>query len=72
MSEHGVVAFQNLNDNREASMAWVKENKGNFTAQVLAAVGARIAQHAMEKGTANIRPEFMAMMGMAKTDEAKG
>jgi limonene 1,2-monooxygenase len=63
--------FQNLNDNREASMAWVKENKGNFTAQVLAAVGARIAQHAMEKGTENIRPEFLAMMGMAKTDEEK-
>jgi limonene 1,2-monooxygenase len=61
--------FQNLNDNREASMAWVKENKGAFTAEVMAAVGARIAQHAMEKGTENIRPEFLAMMGMDKTPE---
>ncbi len=50
-------------------MAWVKENKGNFTAQVLAAVGARIAQHAAEKGTDNIRPEFVAMMGLGKTEE---
>ena len=61
--------FQNLNDNREASMAWVKENKGNFTAQVLAAVGARIAQHAAEKGVENIRPEFVAMMGLGKKGE---
>jgi len=61
--------FQNLNDNREASMAWVKENKGAFTAEVMAAVGARIAQHAMEKGTENIRPEFLAMMGMDKKPE---
>ena len=62
--------FQNLNDNREASMAWVKENKGNFTAQVLAAVGARIAQHAAEKGVENIRPEFVAMRGLGKKDSA--
>jgi limonene 1,2-monooxygenase len=59
--------FQQLNDNRESSMAWVKENKGAFTAEVMAAVGARIAQHAMEKGTENIRPEFLAMMGLDKT-----
>jgi limonene 1,2-monooxygenase len=58
--------FQQLNDNREASMAWVGQNKGAFTAEVMAAVGARIAQHAMEKGTENIRPEFLAMMGLDK------
>ena len=62
--------FQQLNDNRESSMAWVKENKGAFTAEVMAAVGARIAQHAMEKGTENIRPEFLAMMGLDKKPDA--
>jgi len=62
--------FQQLNDNREASMAWVGENKGAFTAEVMAAVGARIAQHAAEKGTDNIRPEFLAMMGLDKKTDA--
>ena len=62
--------FQQLNDNRESSMAWVKENKGAFTAEVMAAVGARIAQHAMEKGTENIRPEFLAMMGLDKKPDS--
>ena len=63
--------FQQLNDNRVASMDWVKENKGAFTAEVMAAVGARIAQHAMEKGTENIRPEFLAMMGLDKKPDLK-
>ena len=51
-------------------MAWVGENKGAFTAEVMAAVGARIAQHAAEKGTDNIRPEFLAMMGLDKKTDA--
>jgi limonene 1,2-monooxygenase len=55
--------FQELNENRDASMAWVGSNKAEFTGQVMAAMGARIAQHIAEKGTADIRPEFAAMLG---------
>ncbi len=54
--------FQNLNDNRAASIAWVKENKEEFTTQVRGAVGARIVQHMMEKGTGNIRPEIVTLI----------
>jgi limonene 1,2-monooxygenase len=57
--------FQQLNDNREASMAWVGSNKAEFTGQTIAAMGARIAQHIAEKGAGDIRPEFAAMMGGA-------
>ncbi|MFI4933150.1 MAG: LLM class flavin-dependent oxidoreductase [Caulobacterales bacterium] len=56
--------FQNLNDNREASMAWVKANKDDFTSQARMAVGARIMQHAQEKGAENINPMIAAMMGL--------
>lgn len=54
--------FQALNVNRQASMDWVRGNKGEFTTQVRAAVGARIVQHIQEKGTENIRPEILALL----------
>ncbi|WP_374569633.1 LLM class flavin-dependent oxidoreductase [Phenylobacterium sp.] len=64
--------FQELNVNREASMAWVGENKTTFTAAMQAAVGARIAQHMMEKGAQNIRPELVeAITAAVQADSAK-
>jgi limonene 1,2-monooxygenase len=62
--------FQQLNVGREASMAWVKENKADFTGQARMAVGARIMQHAQEKGADNINPMIAAMMGLGKKEEA--
>jgi limonene 1,2-monooxygenase len=64
--------FQELNPNRDASMAWVGQNKAQFTGEVMAAMGARIAQHIAEKGSQNIRPEFAALVaGLAQQDAAK-
>ena len=63
--------FQALNPNRDASMAWVGSNKAEFTSQVMASMGARIAQHIAEKGAADIRPEFAAMLGGAPPAPAK-
>lgn len=63
--------FQQLNVGREASMAWVKANKDDFTMQARMAVGARIRQHAEEKGVENIRPELAAMMGLGKPTPAE-
>jgi hypothetical protein len=48
----------------------VKDNKADFTAQSMAAVGARIAQHAQEKGAADINPMIAQMMGLNKKEEA--
>ena len=62
MARYVFPRFQNLQDNREASMAWVKENKNAFTTEVRGAVGARIVQHIQEKGADNIRPEIVAMI----------
>jgi len=61
--------FQELNVGREASMAWVKDNKGDFTMQARMAVGARIMQHAQEKGADNINPMIAQMMGLGKKEE---
>ncbi len=62
MARYVFPHFQNLNDNRHASMSWVKDNKEEFTTQVRGAVGARIVQHMMEKGSENIRPEIVALI----------
>jgi limonene 1,2-monooxygenase len=63
--------FQQLNDNRESSMAWVGTHKPEFTGQAVAAVGARIAAHVQEKGVDNISPEIAAMMGIKKPEAAE-
>ena len=63
--------FQQLNDNRAASMAWVGGHKAEFTGAMMAAVGARIAAHAQEKGLENIRPEIVEMMGLKKPEAAE-
>jgi limonene 1,2-monooxygenase len=63
--------FQSLNVGREASMEWVKENKDDFTAQARVAVGARIMQHAQEKGAENINPMIAEMMGLKKPEAAE-
>jgi len=62
MARYVFPKFQHLNVNRESSMAWVKDNKEDFTTEVRAAVGARIVQHMMEKGAENIRPEIVALI----------
>jgi limonene 1,2-monooxygenase len=62
MARYVFPRFQNLQDNRHASMAWVKQNKEAFTTEVRGAVGARIVQHMMEKGADNIRPEIVEMI----------
>ena len=63
--------FQQLNDNRETSMAWVGAHKTEFTGQAVAAVGARIAAHVQEKGVDNISPQIAAMMGIKKPEAAE-
>ena len=63
--------FQQLNENREASMAWVGAHKPEFTGAAVAAVGARIHAHVQEKGVENIAPEIAAMMGLKKPEAAE-
>jgi limonene 1,2-monooxygenase len=63
--------FQQLNVSRQASMDWVREHKTEFSGAVMGAIGARIAQHAQEKGLENIRPELAAMMGLKKSEAAE-
>jgi len=63
--------FQNLNANREASLAWAAENRPRFMGEAMAAVGMRVAQHIQEKGTENIRPEILEAMGMNKKPAAE-
>jgi limonene 1,2-monooxygenase len=66
MARYVFPKFQQLNDNRDASIAWVARNKAEFTGQTMAAMGARIAQHIAEKGAEDIRPELAALVGAAQ------
>jgi len=72
MARYVFPHFQNLNDNRHASMDWVKANKQAFTNEVRGAVGARIVQHMMEKGADNISPQIVELItGAAAAPKAE-
>ncbi|MEN6544174.1 LLM class flavin-dependent oxidoreductase [Parvibaculum sp.] len=70
MARYVFPKFQNLNENREVSLTWAKENRESFMGQAMMAVGARVAQHVEKKGTENIRPEILAAMGLDKKTDA--
>ncbi|MDE1172511.1 MAG: LLM class flavin-dependent oxidoreductase [Parvibaculaceae bacterium] len=70
MARYVFPKFQGLNDNREASLNWARDNRGEFIGQAMMAVGARVAQHVAEKGAENIRPEILAAMGLDKKTDA--
>jgi limonene 1,2-monooxygenase len=70
MARYVFPKFQNLNDNREVSLNWAKDNREAFMGQAMMAVGTRVAQHIEKKGTENIRPEILAAMGLGKKPDA--
>jgi limonene 1,2-monooxygenase len=58
IARHVMPRVNNLNVNREASEDWLRHNSATFRGELQAAVGAKIAQHAAEKGSALIQPEI--------------
>ncbi len=69
-ARHVAPKFQGLNENRDASLNWARDNRPRFMGEAMMAVGARVAQHIQEKGTGNIRPEILEAMGMGKKADA--
>ncbi|MEO7026991.1 MAG: LLM class flavin-dependent oxidoreductase [Caulobacteraceae bacterium] len=57
--------FQQLNESREESMRFVGARRDEFMGQARAAVGQRIVEHMMEKGSDNIAPEILAAIRQA-------
>jgi limonene 1,2-monooxygenase len=70
MARYVFPRFQQLNDNRKASIDWATSNRDAFIGQARMAIGARVAQHVQEKGVDNIRPEILEAMGLAKKADA--
>jgi limonene 1,2-monooxygenase len=70
MARYVFPTFQTLNDIRDVSLNWAKDNRESFMGQAMMAVGARVAQHVEKKGTENIRPEILAAMGLDKKTDA--
>ena len=70
MARYVFPKFQQINDNREASLNWARDNRPEFMGQAMMAVGSRVAQHVEKKGSENIRPEILAAMGLDKKADA--
>ena len=70
MARYVFPKFQQLNDNREASLAWARDNRPTFMGEAMMAVGSRVAQHVEKKGAENIRPEILEAMGLGKKPDA--
>ncbi len=67
IARHVIPAVNDLNVNRCASEDWLRQNSATFRGELKAAVGAKLAQHAAEKGTANLQQEVLDAMNVAKT-----
>ncbi|WP_421860395.1 LLM class flavin-dependent oxidoreductase [Parvibaculum sp.] len=70
MARYVFPKFQQLNDNRETSLNWARDNRPTFMGEAMMAVGSRVAQHVEKKGTENIRPEILDAMGLNKKNDA--
>ncbi len=66
IARHVMPAFQQSNDNRDASLEWARSNRPRFIGEAQMAVGARVARHIEKKGTENIRPEILEAIGLDK------
>jgi limonene 1,2-monooxygenase len=67
IARHVMPRVNNLNTNREASEDWLRHNSKTFRGELQAAVGAKVAQHAAEKGTANLQQELLDALASEKT-----
>ena len=66
MARYVFPRFQGSNDNREASLAWARDNRPAFLGEQVAAVGARVARHIEARGAGDIAPEILEAMGLNK------
>ncbi len=67
IARHVIPAVNDLNANRCASEDWLRQNSGTFRGELQAAVAAKLAQHAAEKGTANLQQEVLDAFNAGKT-----
>jgi limonene 1,2-monooxygenase len=69
-ARHVAPKFQGSNTNRDESYARVGAGREATMGQARAAVGASIFKHVAEKGTDNVSPQILEVMGMAKKPDA--
>jgi limonene 1,2-monooxygenase len=62
-AQYVIPEINQLNAPRTASENWVRENSVKFRGELQAAIGAKIAQHAAEKGSDQIAPNLMEALG---------
>ena len=70
IARHVAPKFQGSNANRDLSYERVGAAREGAMNQARAAIGASIFKHVAEKGTDNIRPEILEVMGMTKKPDA--
>ena len=64
IARYVVPHMQGSNVNRDASLAWARDNREQFMSQAIMAVGERVVRHMGEKGDKNIAPEILEAMGL--------
>jgi limonene 1,2-monooxygenase len=64
IARYVIPRVQGTNAGRQYSYDWGAARSGEFMGQARMAVGLRIAQHIGERGTKDISPEILALMGM--------
>jgi limonene 1,2-monooxygenase len=61
VARYAIPKLNKLNANRFASEDWLRANNAMFKGELNAAVGAKIAEHAAEKGIDKLSPDFLKL-----------
>ena len=61
IARFAVPKINKLNVNRFASEAWLRTDNDRFRGELTAAVGAKIAEHAAQKGVEKLSPDFLKL-----------
>lgn len=59
VARYAIPKINRLNESRVASESWLRNNNDLFRGELAAAVGAKVAQHAAEKGKDKISPDVL-------------
>lgn len=66
IARFAIPKLNRLNANRQASEDWLRDNNAEFKGELNAAVAAKIAEHAAQKGADQLSPDFMQYFGVGR------
>lgn len=72
VARYAIPRLNRLNANRQASEDWLRANNATFKGELNAAVGAKIREHAEQKGLDQLSPDFVKLFDATGGNRSAG